>query len=117
MKTINTLLLAGAVAVSFTFASSARADEAFLSPRAKANQIKRVSGVNTDRNLATGWYAGAAYKAFNTPHSMVASGAVPDVNLAGANYLGAAAKSPHRDLRGVEFQIAPLIENRNASPK
>ena len=117
MKTINNLLLAGAVAVGFAFASSANASEVFLSPRAQANQITHVSGVNTDRNLVSGWYAGAAYKAFNTAPSMVASGPVADVNLAGANYLGAAAKSPFRDLRGVDFQIAPLVEKRDACHK
>ena len=115
MKAITTLLLAAAFSV--TLIGTAKADEAFLSPRAQANQIARVSGTNNDRNLVSGWYAGAAYKAFNTAPSMVASGPVADVNLAGANYLGAAAKSPHRDLRGVEFQIAPLIEKRNASQK
>ena len=115
MKTINTLILAGTIAVALT--TTTKAGEAFLSPRAKANQITRVSGVNTDRNLVSGWYAGAAYKAFNTAPSMVASGAVPDVNLVSGNYLGAAAKDPTRDLRGVEFQIAPLVEKRNSALK
>ena len=87
MKTFNNLLLASAVAVSFTFATAASASEVFLSPRAQANQISRVSGTNNDRNLVSGWYAGAA------------------------------AKSPFRDLRGVQYEIAPLIEKRNASQK
>ena len=117
MKTINALLLAGTVAVSFTFAISAKAGEVFLSPRAQANQTARVSGTGTDRNLVSGWYAGTANKANGIFHSMVASGSVKDINLAGANYLGAAAKSPHRDLRGMEFQIAPLVEKRNACQK
>lgn len=117
MKTINTLLLAGAVAVSFTFASTAKAGEVFLSPRAQANQINRVSGTSTDRNLVSGWYAGTGNKANGIFHPMVASGSVPDINLAGANYLGAGAKNPARDLRGVEFQIAPLMEKRDACHK
>ena len=115
MKTITTLLLAATV--SFTLASSARAVDVAQSPRGQANQIARVSGVNNDVNLVSGSYLGAGYKALHTPPHMVASGPVADINLAGANYLGAAAKSPFRDLRGVEYQIAPLIEKRNASQK
>lgn len=115
MKTITTLLLAAAFSV--TLVSTAKAGEVFLSPRAQANQITRVSGTNNDRNLVSGWYAGAAYKAFNTAPSMVASGSVADINLVSGNYLGAAAKSPFRDLRGVQYEIAPLIEKRDASQK
>ena len=114
MKTITSLLLASAVAISFTLAGSAKAGEAFLSPRAKANQSAHVSGVNTDRNMAGNWYAGAATRMLTTPPSMVASGPVKDINLAGANYVGASVKSPHRDLQGVAYQIAPLIEKRDA---
>ncbi len=117
MKTINTILLAGAVAASFTVAGSVQAGEALLSPRAQANQITRVSGVNADRNLVSGWYAGTGNKASGVFHSMVASGPVADINLVSGDYLGAAAKSPHRDLRGVEFQIAPMVEKRDKATK
>src|SRR5438309_1132775 len=113
MKTTTTLILAAAV--SFTLASPAKAADMFLSPRAQANQIARVSGTDNDRNLVSGWYAGAAYRAFSTAPNMVASGPVADINLAGGNYLGAAAKNPMRDLRGVQYEIAPLIEKRDAS--
>lgn len=117
MKTFNTILLAGAVAASFTLASSAKAGDVVMSPRAQANQITRVSGVNTDPNLVSGWYAGTGNKANGIFHSMVPSGSVADINLVSGDYLGAAAKSPHRDLRGVEFQVAPLIEKRNKATK
>jgi len=103
MKTTTALILAATV--SFTLAGSAKAADVFLSPRAQANQITRVSGINNDRNLAGGWYAGAAYKAFSTAPNMVASGAVADVNLVSGNYLGAAAKSP---FHSAQFEIAPL---------
>ncbi|MEY4385709.1 MAG: hypothetical protein RLY20_992 [Verrucomicrobiota bacterium] len=109
MKTITTLLLAAAFSV--TLVSTAKAGEVFLSPRAQANQITRVSGTNADRNLVSGWYAGAAYKAFSTAPNMVASGPVPDVNLVSGNYLGAAAKSPFRT---ASYEIAPLTEKRGA---
>ena len=112
MKTITTLLLAAAFSV--TLVSTAKAGEVFLSPRAQANQLTRVSGINKDRNLVSGWYPGAAYRAYRTAPNMVASGPVADINLVSGNYLGAAAKSPHRDLRGVKFEIAPLFEKRDA---
>lgn len=115
MKTITTILLAAAFSV--TLVSTAKAGEVFLSPRAKANQITRVSGINNDRNWVSGQYLGARLKSLNTFHSMVASGPVKDINLAGANYLGAAAKSPFRDLRGVQYEIAPLFEKRDACHK
>ncbi len=111
------ILLAVAAAGIFTLASSVQAAEVFLSPRAQANQITHVKGINNEPNLVSGWYAGAATRIFTTQHSMVASGPVLDVNLVSGNYLGAASKSPHRDLRGWEYQIAPLIEKRNKALK
>jgi hypothetical protein len=117
MKTINTLILAGTVAFSFAAANIVSAAEAVHSPRGQANQTTRVSGTNTDRNLVSGQYLGAQLKSLNAFHSMVASGSVKDINLAKADYLGAAAKSPQRDLKGVQFEIAPLIEKRDACHK
>ena len=61
MKTNITLLLAGAVALGFTL-TTAKADEPFLSPKGKANQISRVSGVDTSPNLVTHDYPGVAAK-------------------------------------------------------
>ena len=61
MKTMNTLLLAGAVALGFTL-TTATAAEPFLSPKAKANQISRVSSMDTSPNLVSGNYLGAGAK-------------------------------------------------------
>jgi hypothetical protein len=110
MKTLKTILLAGAVVACFTLASTAKAGEVFLSPRAQANQMPRVSGINADPNLVSGSYPGAASKARAVFHPMTASGGVEDINLVSGNYAGAAAKSPDRELRGYAYEIAPLIE-------
>lgn len=112
MKTSTALILAATV--GFTLAGSAKAADVFLSPRAQANQIARVSGTNNDRNLVSGWYAGAAYRAFSTAPNMVASSSVPDINLVSGNYLGAAAKNP---MRGTQFEIAPLTGKSGACHK
>jgi len=117
MKTFKTILLAGVVGMSMAFAGAATAGEVFLSPRAKANQIVHVASTTADVNLAAEPYAGATTRLRTTFHSMVASGPAKDINMVSGNYLGAAAKSPYRDLRGMEFRIAPLIEKRNQSQK
>lgn len=111
----KTILLTVAAAGILALTSSVQAGEPLLSPRAKANQIARVSGVNTDRNLVSGWYAGAAYKAFNTAPNMVASGPVPDIDLAHAPRPTMSPKDPRYEaaLRAnaasqAEVQIAPL---------
>jgi hypothetical protein len=105
MKTITTLLLAAAVGLGVV--GSAKAGEALLSPRAKANQITHVSGVNNDANLVSGWYAGAASRMYTTAPNMVAAGPVPDVNLVSGNYPGAAAKIP---MTRPSYEIAPAVE-------
>ena len=95
MKTLNSLLLAGAVALGFTLTPTARADEPFLSPKAKANQISRVSGGDTSPNLVSGNYLGAATKMEANRAKVVSSGGATTPNLASGNYLGAGAKNPH----------------------
>lgn len=47
MKT-NHILILGAVALSLSAVSPARATEVLLSPRAQGNQIHRVDGANND---------------------------------------------------------------------
>ena len=106
MKTINTLLLAGAVALGFTLTTTAKADEPFLSPKAKANQIHRVSSVDSSPNLVSGNYLGAAAKTEFNRVKVVPSGTVTP-NLISGNYLGAGAKNPYP--RTASFQGAPLI--------
>lgn len=44
MKNVNKIVMAAFVALAFTAANHAQADEPFLSPRAKANQIHHVPG-------------------------------------------------------------------------
>jgi hypothetical protein len=105
MKTMNTLLLASAVALGFTLTTTAKADEPFLSPRAKANQTSRVSGVDTSPNLVSHNYLGAASKMEFNRVRVVAPGS-PTPNLVSGNYLGAALKNPYP--RTTSFEVAPL---------
>jgi hypothetical protein len=105
MKTLNTLLLAGAVTFGFTLANSASAD-VLLSPRAKANQSAVAPRSASERNLVSGNYAGAALKAQSLAHSVVTnSGNQP--SLVSGNYAGAAVKNPAAP--SAQFQIAPIV--------
>jgi len=106
MKNINTLLLAGAIALGFTLTTTAKADEPFLSPKGKANQIRRVSGVDTSPNLVSNNYLGAAAKTEFNRAKVVPSGTITP-NLVSGNYLGAGAKNPYP--RTTSFEIAPLV--------
>ena len=105
MKTMNSLLLAGAVALGFTLTTTARADEPFLSPKAKANQIHHVSGVDTGPNLVSNNYLGAAAKTEANRARVVSSGGAATPNLVSGNYLGAGAKNPYprtaKDMSGM----------------
>jgi hypothetical protein len=109
MKTINTLLLAGALATSLSLATQARA-AAFLSPRAQENQIKYVTGADTSPNLVSANYLGAGAKAASLQLATVSGNAETNPSLVSGDYQGAAAKSPNRDLRDTQFQIAPVVE-------
>jgi hypothetical protein len=62
MKTLNHLLIAAAVAVTFNVALSAQAGEPLYSPRAQAmaDSLKKVPAVASDVNLATNRPAGNA---------------------------------------------------------
>ena len=93
MKTMNTLLLAGAVALGFTL-TTATAAEPFLSPKAQANQISRASSVDTSPNLVSGNYLGASSKT-EANRTKVVSGTGHQPNLVSGNYLGAGAKNPY----------------------
>ena len=108
MKTIHTLLLAGAVVTGLAMASQARAD-VFLSPRAQANQIRTVSGGEAGPNLVNANYLGAGQKAADLLPA-VTSGSTASPSLVSGNYLGAAAKNPARDLHSGQFEIAPVVE-------
>lgn len=49
MKSTNKILLAAMVVATLTFVNSTSAAEPLMSPRAKANAIKTVSGVTEDK--------------------------------------------------------------------
>lgn len=104
MKIISTLLLVGAVTLGFTVANSAKAD-AFLSPRAQANQITVAAGGAKDARYVSGSYAGAALKSQTLPNA-VATTSVKQPNLVSGNYAGAAGKNP---AAGGHFQIGPVV--------
>ncbi len=104
MKTINNLLLAGALTLGVTLATSANA-EAFLSPRAQANKIAVTSGGTRDANRVSGNYAGAALKAQSLANPVVTT-SEKQPNLVSGNYPGAAGKNP---APAPQFQIAPAV--------
>ena len=105
MKTMNTLLLAGAVALGFTL-TTATAAEPFLSPKAQANQISRASSVDNSPNLVSGNYLGTSSKT-EANRTKVVSGTGHQPNLVSGNYLGAGAKNPNAS--SASFEIAPLV--------
>ena len=108
MKTMNTLLLAGAVALGFTLTTTAKADEPFLSPKAAAlrHDFRTVPSTDTSPNLVSGNYLGALAKTeFNRVKVVPGGTATP--NLVSGNYLGAGAKNPYA--RTASFEIAPLV--------
>ncbi len=112
---MNTLLLAGAMALGFTLTTTAMADEPFLSPKAAAlrHDFRTVPGTGTSPNLVSGNYLGAAAKTEFSRAKVVASGTVTP-NLVSGNYLGAGAKNPYP--RTASFGIAPLV-GRDKSAK
>ena len=108
MKTMNTLLLAGAVALGFTLTTTAKADEPFLSPKAAAlrHDFRTVPSTDTSPNLVSGNYLGALAKTEFSRAKVVPSGATTP-NLVSGNYLGAGAKNPFP--KYASFEIAPLV--------
>jgi hypothetical protein len=109
MKTMNTLLLAGAVALGFTLTTTAKADEPFLSPKAAAlrHDFRKVPSTDTSPNLVSGNYLGALAKTEANRARVVSSGGATTPNLVSGNYLGAGAKNPYP--RTASFEIAPLV--------
>lgn len=109
---LNKILLAAAVAVAFTAVNRAQADEPLLSPRAKANQTRIVSGTAAnDVNLATNRPTGNA-KAWAQAQSLKK---VPStgqtVDLAHGPRPTLSPKDPRYEQearRLQEVQIAPL---------
>jgi len=108
MKTINTLLLASAVALGFTLTTTAKADEPFLSPKAAAlrHDFRKVPSTDTSPNLVSNNYLGAAAK-WELNRAKVVPGGTATPNLVSGNYLGAGLKNPYP--RSASFEIAPLV--------
>jgi hypothetical protein len=106
MNTKTSLLLASALALGFTLTTAANAAEQALSPRARDNLIKRVPGTNTDPNLVSGSYLGAAAKPILDRVKVVPTTGT-DPNLISGNYAGAALKNPYAT--PAPFEIAPLV--------
>jgi len=108
MKTMNTLLLAGAVALGFTLTTTARADEPLLSPKAASlrHDFRKVPSTDTSPNLVSNTYLGAAAK-WELNRARVVPSGTGTPNLVSGNYLGAGAKNPYP--RAASFEIAPLV--------
>lgn len=113
MKTMKTLLLAGAVALGFTL-TAANAAEPFLSPKAAAlrHDFRTVPSTGTSPNLVSGNYLGALAKT-EANRTKVVPGTGNEPNLVSGNYLGAGAKNP--DARAASFEIAPLVGRNKSS--
>jgi hypothetical protein len=95
MKNLNKILLAATVAVAFTSVNRALAGEAFLSPRAQANQIRTVTGSSMgDPDLTKDRANGNAQAAALARDFRRVPGSNGDINHVGGNYAGAAAKNP-----------------------
>ena len=108
----NTLLLAAAAATLLTAVNTAKADEPFLSPRAKANQIRTVAGTTEDkwdRSIKSGSPKGIAMaeslrRVPGTGTTVdLAHGPRPTLSPKDPRYEQAA-----RELRAAHFQVAPL---------
>jgi len=98
MKTMNALLLAGALALGLTV--TANASEALLSPRAKDNRTKVVPITGTNPNLVTGAYLGAGAK-WEAARAKIGADSGKAGGFVGGNYMGAALKYPGRlDVKG-----------------
>ncbi len=118
MKTVNTLLFAGAVVAGLMLAQPGRADQA-ASPRVRANQTKYVSGTEASPSLVSGDYLGAAAKTSAMFQPRVSGSTDITPSLVSGNYPGAAAKAsamfPATVSASSDFEIAPVVEKGNAS--
>lgn len=115
MKTLNQLLIAAAVAVTFTATLSAQAGEPLLSPRAKeqADSLRKVPAVAGDVNLATNRPMGNA-KAWELAQSLRSvPGTGQSVNVAHAPRPTLSPRDPRyeaawRANAEQQIQVAPL---------
>ena len=110
MKNMNKAIVAAAVAVVLTAVNYAKADEAYLSPRAQGNVIHVFDGVNNDPDLLAnrpignvkGWAsAQSLVKTTDMETADLSHGPTPTMTPKNPNYAQAMLA-----LR--EVQIAPL---------
>lgn len=115
MKNLNLILMAAVAATAFTSVNRAQADEPFLSPRAKANQIHYApsgSSIN-DPDLVKDRPAGNA-KAWAQKHRATTfPGTESTVDLVHGPRPTMSPKDPRyeqaaRKLREAQYQVAPL---------
>ncbi|MGE3312723.1 MAG: hypothetical protein AB7O66_22365 [Limisphaerales bacterium] len=110
MKTA--LVLTAAAATLLSTMNTAQADEPLLSPRAKANQIRTVTGTSKDkldRSITSGSPKGIAMA--ESLRKVASAG--PTVDLAHGPSPTLSPKDPRyeqavRELREAQFQVAPL---------
>jgi len=105
---MNTLLLAGAVALGFTLTTTVKADEPFLSPKTAAlrHDFRTVPSTDTSAILVLNNYLGAAAKT-ELNRVKIAPCCTVNPNLVSGNYLGAGVKNPYP--RTTSFEVAPLV--------
>lgn len=110
MKTMNRSLLIATLLAGVSLIAIARAaDEPLLSPRAQATEIKRVTGVNRDVDLAHAPTLVASPRSLAIRHPVVAGNAKSDADLAHAP--GPFFSPKHLEVFGAKlekFEIAPL---------
>jgi hypothetical protein len=110
---IQHLILAATASAVFTLGSSAKADEALLSPRAREIQIRTTTGSSEGRDLSQERPAGNA-KAWEQARSLrKVSGTGNSVDLAHGPRLLLTPKDFRYDMalrnsRVPEFEVAPL---------
>ena len=111
MKSVNKVLLAAVVAVTLTTVNYAKADGAFLSPRAQENQIHIVAGSSANNpNLLTNRPTGNV-RGWASARSLVTTPGVNTTDLVSGPRPTMSPKDPRyaqalQELR--EVQIAPL---------
>ena len=109
MKNITKLLLVTGAAVALT--SAVRADEPFLSPRAKANQSVRLAGSGNDADLARGQNTlGDAARSKTAGLPIVVGSSKNDPDLVRGQWDATGSPKGLQQLRdsGRTFQVAPL---------
>jgi hypothetical protein len=114
MKISKRILMAVAIAATFTVINTGSADEGLLSPRARSNQIPRTSGVDTGPDLNRSRPPLGNAKAAELFPSKVMStpGSDTGVDLVHNGRPFYSGKNPIWDSRESRvFEIAPLVNS------